>query len=241
MNRKFRALVPGKDVRGCRVELDNLGSNPMTAQLLPEKCRHIVEWTARLHVGEGKRNMKSRVFSLRDALHEISGYCRTMESYQEIISFLEAIVGDLHGELCDASTLQAVWVGRIYDVAGPEDVAEKLSALIDTHFPKPEFHDERVPRSGRFDLIPAKGLRIRLAAALVGTAYACELINRDSSWARKNPTKRFMGEGWPSPSNRNSGRHNERLSPLSLFEEVIGHGPPGLFTQPTRAGIPSPG
>ena len=82
------------------------------------------------------------------------------------------------------------------DSLRPHGVIELISSLIDQHFPKGKFHETYVPKTDKYDIIPPKGLRVRLAAALVATAYACEIINRDTTWVRQNPSKRYVSTEW---------------------------------------------
>ena len=194
--RKFKELVPGKEVRGCRAQLDNLGEHPAPAQFCSASTLHIVEWVSRLHTGEGKKNMQERVFSVEDALQETIGYCASQEKYQQILDFISEIEQTLPGKLPDATTLQARWNGTLSSGLSPEDVVDILSDCINQHFPKEKYRDTFIPRSGRFSIAPSKGLRLRIALGLLATAYACQIINSDTQWAMKNKSKRFYHSSW---------------------------------------------
>jgi DNA (cytosine-5)-methyltransferase 1 len=200
LDRRFRRMVPGKEVRGCRVDLDNTGDHPRQAVLRPAGSMNLVEWTACLYVGEGKAVMRQRPFTAEEALWEFSGRClaAALLVRQAALRFLEDAYDVLAGNVPDATTLQAVWAGHHVGADGPDDVAATLAALVDRHFPAGDFADIRVPRSGRFDLVPERGLRIRIAAGLVVAAMACELTNGDSRWVSRPDSRRFIHQAWPA-------------------------------------------
>jgi hypothetical protein len=130
-------MVPGKEVRGCRVDFDNLGEAPRQAVMLPPACRNLVEWAARLHVGEGKRTMRQRAFSLAEAVWELAGHCLAggEPARQRVHRLLDDAYRELGGNVPDATTLQAAWAGRTANVTGPDGVADTLAVLVDRHFP----------------------------------------------------------------------------------------------------------
>jgi len=168
-DRVFRRMIPGKEVRGCRVDFDNQGGASR------------VEWAARLYVGEGKGVMRQRAFTLEEAVWEFGGFCLSGGPGKGRASrFLDDAASELVGGVPAAGTLQEVWTGRREGQDGPEEIAVRLAALVDKHFPADELADVRVPPSGRFDVVPSRGLRVRLAAALAVTAFACELANREA-------------------------------------------------------------
>lgn len=198
LGRRFKRMVPGKEVRGCRVDFDNVGDEPTRAVLFPPDCRNLVEWTARLHVGEGKAAMRQRPFRISDALWEFAGFCLVggERARSHAVQFLDDANERLAGTLPDATTLQAVWAGHCDEAQGPDAIAATLASLVDRHFPASDFVGQRVPPSGRYDLVPQRGLLVRLAAGLVVTALACEIINADGRWAARQAAKRYRPEGW---------------------------------------------
>jgi DNA (cytosine-5)-methyltransferase 1 len=176
-DRRFREFVPGKEVRGCRVDLDNQGTKP-THESATAKGVHLCEWVARLYVGEGKGVQRRRV-TLQGALKELAGYCKDDHNRRQVLQFLQDLQSNLDGQLPDATSLQAAWCGLTDKVIGPYQVTDLLSAIVDRHFPKDRYHEVWVPRSGGIREVSRRGLRVRIVSALAATAYACELINND--------------------------------------------------------------
>jgi DNA (cytosine-5)-methyltransferase 1 len=200
MDRRFRRMIPGKEVRGCRVDLDNLGESPTQAVLRPRGCRNTAEWVARLYIGEGKAVMRAQVFSVEEAFWEFTGCCQDgrTDIRQRAVRFLEDTSCELAGKVPDATTLQAVWAGRWGAGMGPDQLADALAGLVNRHFPAADFADVRVPPSGRFDIVPPRGLRLRIAAGLAATAYASALINADDRWVAAEGARRYIPEEWPA-------------------------------------------
>src|SRR5262249_36806485 len=50
--------------------------------------------------------------------------------------------------------------------------------------------------SSKLSIVPPRGLRVRLAAALIVVAYAAELANEDTRWVETHPDLRFIAPGW---------------------------------------------
>ncbi len=194
-SRKFAELVPGKEVRGCRVELVNQGSSPGYIPCVIGKHLHSVQWCARLYVGEG-RQMASIQVGMNAALKEFAAFfLASPENYERTLQFLRDAEQSLPTRLPDASTLQAVWTNRHTLTSGPEEVIDLLASFVEEHFPKDAFQNSHIPRSGELEIVPLRGLRVRLGAALVLTAYASELINYESAWLAANPHSRYLPQG----------------------------------------------
>jgi DNA (cytosine-5)-methyltransferase 1 len=221
--RKFRELVPGKEVRGCRAQLDNLGEHPAPAQFRGASTLHTVEWVSRLHMGEGKKNMREKIFSVDDALQETIGYCASRDKYEQILGFISEIERMLPGNLPDATTLQARWNGVVSTGLSPEDVVDILSDCINQHFPKETYRDTFIPGNGRFPIIPRRGLRLRIALGLLVTAYACQIINSDTQWATKNKSKRFYHPSWDKTLTKIDHAKYALPSLTTLFLEYTQH------------------
>ena len=222
VDRKFQRMIPGKEVRGCRVDLDNQGNCPTKAIFTSEN--NLVEWVARLHVGEGKKNHKEKILTTFEALWEFSGYCGNKKESSEFkicVEFLEDAYRKLAGNLCDATTLQAIWTRRLNNLMGPEEISKILSSIVDNHFPKEIYENVHLPKSGRSDLVPARGLRIRIAAGCVVTAFACELVNCDYHWVEKYPKKRFVPNGWQSTTDIETSKIDSILHPLDTLKQII--------------------
>jgi DNA (cytosine-5)-methyltransferase 1 len=195
LQRRFCELVPGKEVRGCRVELDNCGPNPVKAQLVGKP--HPVEWCSRLFLGEGTASLKTRALTVEEVLSEISGHCCNAPSFHRTFrQLLQRAEKVLVGKIPDATTVQAVWARKTKADFGPEEIVDVLSDLINGALPSKTFANEFIQCSGRSGFMPNRGLRVRIAAALLITAYCCELLNADGRWALRHPGRRFLLEGW---------------------------------------------
>lgn len=200
LDKRFREMVPGKEVRGCRVDFDNQGSSPTRARFCSAKALNIVEWVSRLHVGEGKDNRRERLLSLNDTLIMMSAYadrCDTKEK-EKCIEFVSVLFESLLDVVPDASTLQAVYTNRHQGGRHPSQIVEVISKEVNKFFPKTPCADIRIHVQEQFPELPNNGLRLRIAAGALGSAIACELANCDSRWLEKNLDKRFLPEHWNS-------------------------------------------
>lgn len=166
-NRRFVELVPGKEVRGCRAEFDNLGRGTAAAGQ---------EWAAHLVVGEGQRTERERV-STPAAIEQLLPHCATREGLERVTRFIVALNETLTGDTPDASTLQARWI-EAEPGEGPDELVARVSKLIDAVFPREEFAFEFVPRTETLGITPRRGLRIRIAVGLVAAAYLADVVNR---------------------------------------------------------------
>ena len=220
IKRKFGELVPGKEVRGCRVEFDNSGSDkPIAAQWI--NANHLLSWKSRLYVGEGSKFLKTETFSLDAALDEVAPHCA---ANAEIAKHFDAMLRDaekrLTGWVPDASTLQAAWSGRCADLVGPEQVVDKLSEIVDRHFPAQRYSRCFIPRAGRSHIVSDRGLRVRLAAALVLTAYCAALVNEDTRWVEANTENRFISPEWPKRRTR-GGKKVHIINPADQLARLV--------------------
>jgi DNA (cytosine-5)-methyltransferase 1 len=151
LTRRFREHVPGSKVPGYRVDLDNQGTR---------RGRHLVQWRAVLYRGGGKK-VQHRAVALREAqdlLRSSIGASRT-----------KSFLGDLRAELGglpDASTLQRIRAGRETGGITPYVILERIGGVVARRFGDAA-HAER--SDGH--------LPLRVAAALVATAYACDITN----------------------------------------------------------------
>ncbi len=223
INRKFRELVPGKEVRGCRVDFDNQGDNPEQAPFCSPAQNHLVEWVARLYVGEGKANTKIKAFTLEEAVSVLANYPRSTESdeYELSIQLLNQLEERLIGEVCDATTLQAVWSMRSRAALGPYSLVALASAIINDIFPKGCFGETFVPRVEGSELLPARGLRIRIAAGLVASALITDLANSDTRWLEENHSERYLPEEWDCEETTNGFLHVQAQNMKTLFKEKV--------------------
>lgn len=196
LDRKFSDLVPGKEVRGCLVELSNQGNDPVNAQLYSEKDLHIVHWVCRLTIGEGKAKMTKTDVSLTDALKIIRPMLYSREQASILLNMMEVVFNEITPMLSDASTLQAAWIKKVNNVSTPEDVVDNLSEIIDNYFPANAWAKKYVDKTPEFEFLPNKGLRVRLAVGILTTAFCTEVINRGVSWVQINESVRYVNPDW---------------------------------------------
>ena len=196
LNRKFAQLVPGKEVRGCRVEFDNLGSETIDIQCAFPRTQHLVTWSARLYVGEGSRTLRTEVLTVADATRELASLLEASADCRErILALAREADTELPSRLPDASTLQATWSRHHEHIVGPEEVVDLLSDLVNRYFPTSIFANAYTGPSEVLSWLPSKGLRVRLAVGLLVAAYAAEIVNKGCKWAVTNRNLRYLPDG----------------------------------------------
>lgn len=219
--RKFAELVPGKEVRGCRVELDNQGESPASAGGAYAHEDHKIEWVARLYVGEGRKTLRWSTFSFDEALSIVAPACVDKNFYNLIERLLVRAENELPSILCDATTLQAVWTNRSSVALGPEDIVDRLSEMVDDILPKVEFANTFIRTSMDGDFLPNKGLRVRLATGLVVTAFASECINSAYRWLAENSDRRFIPDDWEQRKTRERNIGPSSIRPVEALATMV--------------------
>ena len=136
-------------------------------------------------LGEGKATIRSKTYSITEALRLLSHDARRDKALREGVGeLLLRCEEEFTGKLADAPTLQAIWTGREKTVGfGPEDIVDALGSIIDAVFPSGTWSDRFVQSQSDDKFLPARGLRARIVAGLVGAAYCSELINGGPSSA----------------------------------------------------------
>jgi DNA (cytosine-5)-methyltransferase 1 len=203
-DRKFQRLIPGKEVRGCRAQLDNIGNGAGPKQKSRDQSCWTPEWNARLIVGEGKEQMRDRTLNYSEALHLIAGYFGTdrTKRKQQVKGFVSALIRELEDQIEDAQSLQARWIGEDSGVPHPDRLADTLCRVVDEYFPPSDSKDKWIPRSEDYSFLPKKGLRLRISMGLLATSLATEMIRltpqresrlnkRVGSW-KKSRCEQFM-------------------------------------------------
>lgn len=194
LQRKFRDHIPGSKANGFRVDFDNMGDNPQLHPIFGNP--HIREWVARLYVGSGK-GFKSQAISLNDILKELKAFSKRPENRRVFQVFISDLANELPCRLPDATTLQAIRVRWINGIGyTPYWIIEKIGKIVDKHFPESGWKGVRVPPSGKIPVVPKSGLTVRVAAALLATAFACGIINEGDEWISSNLDKHFRDESW---------------------------------------------
>lgn len=194
LDKNFRDHIPGSKSNGFRVDFDNMGDKPKLHPVFGEP--HIREWVARLYVGSGK-TVRSQAVSLEDILEELRGFLKDLENRRVFKAFVNDLVNELPIMLPDASTLQAIRAGCVNGIEyTPYRIIEKIGEIVDKHFPESGWKGVRVPRFKRLSIVPKAGLTVRIAATLLATSFACEVINIGDEWALANWDKKFKAEDW---------------------------------------------
>lgn len=201
--RKFRAHVPSCRQNSHRVDLDNEGAGSAVHPLFlandgfrPQK--HLKRWQACLHYGIGKGFLKQRL-SVATVYNEFKTGAdrRTMRNLRK---FMRTLEHDLQPQIPDASTSQAIWSRH---ATGPEGnpvlILDYLDEFVNRRFPKKEFLNKRLKKSGRIWVTNALGLPVRVAAAAMGAAFVAEVMNHGTVWISQKSAKAYVEEkGFPS-------------------------------------------
>lgn len=173
--RKFSEMIPGKEVRGKRVELDNLN---LIKGCLSESHGG---WSARVHSGEGKDKARNWIVNFNDAFTLAAEYFqfadvdirrRAIECFSDAGLFLRDL------KLSDQS-LQAAWVRNENESPSPVYFVKEISKIIDIHFPSPQFSSFKINVTifgERLD-----NFRLRLLIALVLTAAFVQILSANSA------------------------------------------------------------
>lgn len=194
ITRKFAELVPGKEVRGCRVELTNMGDSPGTTNYGHKKVKHVVEWRCRLSIGEGKANLRQAFLSeneCRNLVEQLKADRKTVNLMTAVNSKFEQNVVPI---LTDATTLQAAWAQKLSNAVHPEEVVDRISDVVDSIFPPENYRDILLSPDHMLDFLPRKGLRIRLAIAALLTARCCSYLNQGVY--PSSAAEQFVPEHW---------------------------------------------
>lgn len=194
--RKFRAHVPSCRQNSHRVDLDNerAGSvaHPLSfANSGFEPKKHLKRWQACLHYGIGKGFLKQRL-SVAAVYNEFKTGAdrRTMRNLRK---FMRTLEHDLQPRIPDASTSQAIWSRH---AVNPEEnpilILDYLDDFVNRRFPKKEFLNKRLKKSGRIRVTTALGMPVRVAAAAIGAAFIAEVMNHGTVWISQNSEKAYV-------------------------------------------------
>lgn len=197
--RKFASMIPGKEVRGCRADFDNLGEPSGVCGR--KGAVHSVGWTARLYVGEGKGVMRKAAVDFESALADLAQivHVNPRAGQRSFVKLVTLIRDKLVGAVPDASTLQAVWTQQTRNQPGPEEVSDILRDIVNTSFPAETYAEIKL-RPSCITISPPTGIRVRILAGLAAAAAAAELANRDGTWLRENKDGAFRGDNGPGGS-----------------------------------------
>lgn len=186
ISKRFRQIVPGKEVRGSRIDWDNQDSKSVPHPTY--ECSHIVTWASRLHLGEGVGNKRETIVSVDSMLDVLNDYLQRNSDFECLfLEFIDRLDRDFPSLVPDATTLQAVYTRRHIGVLAPSEISKKASGIINEIFPRERFGEEYVFADSINGVsLPRKGLRVRIALGGLAAAYLSELTNKGGEWASSN-------------------------------------------------------
>lgn len=196
--RKFRAHVPSCRQNSHRVDLDNERAGSITHPLSLsnegfQPNKHLKRWQACLHYGIGKGFLKQRL-SVAAVYFEFKNSAdrRTMRSLRK---FMRTLEHDLQPKIPDASTSQAIWSRHAVSPEGnPILILDSLDDFVNRRFPKKEYLEKRLKKSGRIWVTTKLGLPIRVAAAALGAAFIADVMNYGTLWLSRKTQKAYFSQ-----------------------------------------------
>nr|UQB94376.1 DNA cytosine methyltransferase [Mycobacterium intracellulare] len=181
-DRKFAQMLPGKEVRGCRAELDNRGD--------PAGTGVIVRWRAVLHVGEGSTRQEMEVDTVV-ATRALTAFYNEPEFAQLIVELLHDVDKFLSDTPIEVTALQTAWVDADTD-GGPDSLVDQLNSLVDKWLPRSRWSNLRRTTTS-LPILKPTGIRVRVAVGLLLAARVAELAGRVES-----PTDLLLLDRWQS-------------------------------------------
>jgi DNA (cytosine-5)-methyltransferase 1 len=166
--KNYKRLVPGKEVRGTRAQLENRFEGDA------------VSWRTILYVGEGKANMRKAVLyseELKRALTEKESLDSRVSGCTEELSSRVQNWIDEHLELTSAK-LQEHYINRATVETTPDRIVEWIKETIEIILPKKAFEDYKVSIDRLMPGGPTNGIRIRVAGAGFLCSRITEQLNR---------------------------------------------------------------
>lgn len=102
--------------------------------------------------------------------------------------FIKDTLEHIVGKVPDATTLQKNIDGKMSGVLTPDELVKMTIKIVDNHFPKSEFSKTLI-NFGIYKEKEIKDIPIRVVAAMLVLAYACEEANRGDFWfSKRNPS-----------------------------------------------------
>lgn len=169
--RKFAQMIPGKEIRGSRVELDNLNLSRGLGQCIEPTNKGRI-WAVRLHVGEGKHKARSVEIGFAEILGTTTNLLTKSHSKElrHWVGFLKDIINNLPTSF-DVNAMQEYWSRNEDGSHSPMRLAKQLSEVVDRNFPRDSFADSKLPVQLHGLQDDVARLRVRLvAAAIAGSA-----------------------------------------------------------------------
>lgn len=170
--RKFAQMIPGKEIRGQRVEFDNLN----LSRGLSRSDGAI--WEARIHLGEGKAVARAFPVEFDEAFQVANDVfsamdCEARDSWRELCHKLSTAVERF---TATEAELQEVWARNEKNQHSPDAYCQVIADCVNEHFPAEKYTNRRVALvlSGH----TVSNFRVRLlAGAVVASALSCSVAS----------------------------------------------------------------
>jgi hypothetical protein len=172
---------------GYRVYLSNTGRERKKHPV--KKDLHIVDWVAFFVPPDYSiDDCKTWVPMHSWSIERLIQWSKTTENRQLADGLVNEAIRSFAGKVPDSTSLQEAYEGRLKGVMKPDDIVAQIKRLVDKWFPVATFNEITAPQAkykNKFMEAPVHvRLPVRVIAALVCAAFACEEANRGDMWYR---------------------------------------------------------
>lgn len=155
-----------------------------------KKNLHLVDWVA--FFVPSNYNMKDCLTWVPMhswSIERLIQWSKVTKDWVQADGLVDEAIKNFAGKVPDSTSLQEAYEGRLHGVMTPNDILSEIRRLVDKWFPTAKFDGSLTPQSkykNKFIASPVQvSLPIRVVAALVCAAFACEEANRGDTWYRK--------------------------------------------------------
>lgn len=147
------------------------------------KIQHTVDWCGRLIQPKCTREQCLNDILPHDKVIELLvTWMDSVPERQKLMDrFVEDTLEELVGKIPDSTTLQRTLLKKENGILNPDGIIKLIRNLVDRRFPKRKFENVLVS-DGTYHEKPLEKIPIRVAAALIVLAWACEEANRSDLW-----------------------------------------------------------
>ncbi len=219
--RRFRHHIPGTKNHHCRVDLDNHFGIPSSHPFYEKK--HLKKWSAVLYLGYAKKHQAFLVdipLAIRIMKQIISLHPKLVELNLPITHFIKDVFKAFEGAIPDATSLQAIWAGKLeIDAVGPHEIVDKIGLLVKEHFDREVWRGmvinpnifarklttkKRISEGSDLDDSLSGSIDSYSAGALLATAIVADIANKSSIWITANHNQFYKVTKWNEKSKRSS-------------------------------------
>jgi DNA (cytosine-5)-methyltransferase 1 len=178
--RKFAEMIPGKEVRGSRVELDNLNFSRSLKEETLDSCSRI--WEIRLHLGEGKGKAREIEINFEDSLRSALKVIIAGQPDHALVwsEFFINLANNLPDEF-SPQQMQKLWAENADDRGSPMRLVKRVSEIVEANFPRSKYFDLKLPITLTDSFADEVKLRVRLLAAIIGGGAFLEHCYRSAN------------------------------------------------------------